>query len=107
MINHNFAIEILKNVIKDLKEFISEANNAANKTSLEYIIKEKKRELDNLEGSLTTFITFTNKPLKVKNNTLRLKATKNNEEIKINVIEKDGKKYAIVPLEILPKYIKY
>ena len=107
MINHNIAIEILKNNIRDIQEKITCLKN---KNTFEFTKEAEAIELqriDNLQGTIVTLLMFINEPLKIHNNQLRLKIIKKSNEIKINTITKEGKDYAIVPIEILPKLISF
>ncbi len=107
MLDHKDSIEILKSNINDINERITFLKEGGAFEYTKEVEKADLQKIDNLQGTIAMLMSFTNQPLKLKNNTLRLKATKSSDEIKINVIKKEGKEYAIVPLEILPSIIKY
>ena len=48
-----------------------------------------------------------NEKIKKKNDSLRRKALRRNDTIQIKTITKEGKTYAVVPIEILPKYLEF
>lgn len=107
MINHNTSIEILKNNIQDIKNRIKFLNDG---DAFEFYKEAKTAELksiDDIEGTIAQLTSFTSKPLELKSNALRVKLIKNNETINIHTIEKEGKKYAVVPIELLPKIISF
>jgi len=108
MIDHNPAIASIKNTIIDKKDRIESLKYDDSMTSfVEKEIKSLEKYIDNLEGSIATLTTFTNEPSKIINNHKRLKIFKGKEEIEVSIIEKNGKQYVIVPLEVLPEKISF
>jgi len=104
--SHELALSILKTSIEDIKgtiEYLKRDGVKRNATS----IAKFNNNIEDITGTIAIVTTLINQPFKVKNNNLRLKIfkNKNKEVVDVNVIKKEGKEYAIVPLEILPDTI--
>ena len=93
--------------IEDLKALVSDLEKVNDKKFVENSINIEKKRIDDLERTVMALNLMENKKLKDKNDKLRKKAIKRNDTIKIKTITKDENTYAIVPIEILPKYLEF
>ena len=107
MVNHELAKQMLINGLENKKSELELLISGGNDDFTNNRIEILKVEVESLESSLQLFVHVTTKAIKFKNDKLRLKATKNSDEIKLNVIDKGGKKFVIVPIELIPKIISY
>ena len=104
---HADAKELIINSIKNLENELEFLQRDSDKEFINNRVVSLKAKIKSLQSSIQVFTQITNKKLKDGNDRLRLRLTKNSNVIDINTVIKHGKKYAIVPLELLPKYIGY
>ena len=103
----SIAKKLIISKIDDLKNLLELYESSNDKEFTENAINITKEEINELEHTITALKLMENKKIKRKNDALRRKALKRNDVIKIKTITKEGKTYAVVPIEILPKYLEF
>ena len=101
------AKKLIVNKIEDLTNLLEALETSNDKVFTEIAIKSTKKEIDDLQRTIMSLKLMENKKIKEKNDALRRKALRRNDIIKIKTITKEGKTYAIVPIEILPDEIEF
>jgi len=99
------ARKLIIQKIFDLKALIEDYEKIEDKEFTKNPLIIAKKRVNNLERTLIVLDTIEHKKIKDKNDALRRKVLGRQDTIKLKTVTKEGKVYAIVPIEILPKYL--
>ena len=103
----NLSLEILINHIDEIKSRISDYKKSEDENFVANSIAQSEKEILEIERAIIALKHLEHKTLRKQKDVLRRKAMLRNDSIQIKTITKGDKVYAIVPIEILPKYLHF